>query len=98
MSDQDIHADILAALRDADRYHHCMHLYVGDDYVDFVLDTGISTLGEWIPGEGADMCLWREQDTHRIVGVRLPLRNRRLGISHLGPIRINSGFLREDGE
>jgi hypothetical protein len=30
--------------------------------------------GEWIKGEGADICLHRAQDDDRIVGATLPLR------------------------
>lgn len=64
------------------------------DAVTLLLDTGLSTYSESIPGEGADICLMRCQKTHKVVGCRLPLVNRRLGISYDGPIKINEGFLK----
>ena len=38
--------------------------------------------GDWIKGEGADICLYRELDTNHVVGVRLPLRHERLVVTH----------------
>lgn len=29
--------------------------------------------GEWIKGEGADICLYRDRETNRVVGCMLPL-------------------------
>ncbi|KKN09811.1 hypothetical protein LCGC14_1042840 [marine sediment metagenome] len=37
--------------------------------VDLVLDTKRATTSEWIKGEGADICLYRDRDTGKVVGV-----------------------------
>jgi hypothetical protein len=34
----------------------------------------VANYAEWIDGEGADICLYREQETKKVVGCRLPLR------------------------
>jgi hypothetical protein len=41
--------------------------------IKIVLDTSKSTYTEWIPGEGADIGLLRDQETKRLVGAYLPL-------------------------
>lgn len=64
--------------------------------VELLLDTSVSTYSQHIPGEGGDIALIRDQETDRVVGVHLPLRNRKLCVHHDGPIRINSGFLKSD--
>jgi hypothetical protein len=79
---------------EADIADTCMSLHVDTDggAVELILDTGIATYGEWIEGEGADICLHRCQDTHKIVGCRLPLKNARLAVFHAGELKINEGF------
>lgn len=40
--------------------------------IDVCLDTKANYYGEWIAGEGADICLYRDRDTKKIVGAHLP--------------------------
>lgn len=42
-------------------------------FVELLLDTDLSTIAEWIPGEGGDISLIRCRETNRVVGVHLPL-------------------------
>lgn len=75
-------------------YEPCMSLCVDQDSrsVELILDTSVSTYGEWINGEGADICLLRCRETNRVVGVRLPLLNENLAVFHRGPLVVNGGF------
>lgn len=75
-------------------YESCMSLSVSEEgkAVELLLDTNLSTYSEWLPGEGADIGLIRELGTDRVVGVRLPLLNRKLSVHHEGPLKINEGF------
>lgn len=41
--------------------------------IEVYLDNTKSSYSEWIKGEGADIGLLRDQETNRVVGVRLPL-------------------------
>lgn len=34
----------------------------------------VESHAEWIPGEGADICIYRAMDDNRVVGCRLALR------------------------
>ena len=83
-----------AMLSGSEEYRPSMALSVCDDgkAVELWLDTSLSTYSDWIKGEGADIGLMRCQETHRVVGVRLPLLRRNLCVQHEGPIRINTGF------
>ena len=76
----------------------CMSLYVCDDgqAVELILDTSLDYYSEHISGEGADIALYREMDTDRVVGCRLPLLNHRLAVGHIGPFRLNDGFKIDD--
>ena len=77
-----------------EEYESCMSLSVsedGDD-VELCLNTSVATYSEWIKGEGGDIGLLRSMDTHRVMGVRLPLYRNNLVVHHEGPIRINAGF------
>lgn len=43
--------------------------------IEVMLDPTVPNYSEWIPGEGGDMCLLRDQSApNRVVGVRLPLK------------------------
>lgn len=88
MDDLDQLTDLAAA------YEPCMSLYVDQDSrsVELILDTSVSTYGEWINGEGANICLLRCRETNRVVGVRLPLLHEKLAVFHRGPLRVNDGF------
>jgi len=43
--------------------------------IELLTDVSASTYSEWIPGEGADIGLIREQETNKVVGVRLPTKH-----------------------
>lgn len=45
------------------------------------LTTDGSDYSEWIKGEGGDVCLLRDMETHKVVGARLPLYARTLIVS-----------------
>lgn len=51
--------------------------------VDLVLDTKRATICEWIKGEGADICLYRDRDTGKVVGCHLPLYQKELRVSRI---------------
>ena len=81
----------------AESYESCMSLWVDEESksVELLLDRS-NVYGDWIPGEGSDICLLRDQETHKVKGVRLPLYNSKLSVSHKGPLRINEGFLKNE--
>lgn len=81
-------------IEEANEYMSCMSVSVSEHglSVELVLDTSISTHGEWIKEEGGDICLLRCSKTNRVVGCNLPLMNRRLSVHYDGPIVINDGF------
>ena len=39
--------------------------------VELVTNTDANVVAEWIPGEGADIALYRDRETGKVVGVRL---------------------------
>ena len=41
--------------------------------VELILDTTKDYYGDWIPGEGGDICLFRDRETKKVVGCHLPL-------------------------
>jgi hypothetical protein len=43
--------------------------------IDIMLDNTVSYYSEWIPGEGGDIVLYRDEKTKKVVGARLPLYN-----------------------
>lgn len=90
---------IASAAEHANEYETCMGLYVSEDgkSVELLLDTARDYWGEWIPGEGGDICLYRDRETNKVMGVHLPLYNERLCVHYRGPIRI-AGFRRSDSE
>lgn len=94
-------ADFLKeAIEESKKYETCMALTVHEegDAVELILDTGVSTYGQWIKGEGADICLYRCQETDRVIGCRLPLMKRNLSVFHEGPLKINEGFRKEESD
>ncbi len=91
---------LLEAEEKAKKNKTCMAIYVCQEShsVELLLDTGVSTYGDWIKGEGADICLIRCQETHKVYGVRLPLYNERLLVQYDGPIRVNAPFRKDEEE
>lgn len=53
----------------------CMSLYISDGgkSVELVLDTSKQSYLKWIDSEGGDIGLLLDRDTHRVIGVHLPL-------------------------
>jgi hypothetical protein len=41
--------------------------------LEIVIDTNAAPYSEHICGEGADICLYRDMDTDKVVGCRLPI-------------------------
>ena len=52
----------------------CVHS--SSQAIELLTDISVATYGEWIEGEGADICLLRDVDTKKVVGVRLPTKFR----------------------
>lgn len=50
-----------------------LHIDEKNNSVELILDTKISYYGEWIKGEGGDICLYRDQETKKVIGCYLPL-------------------------
>lgn len=80
-----------ATCAEAGKIPPCTSLRISDEgaAVDLRLDTKVAVYGEWIKGEGADICLYRNVETERVVGCHLPLMNRELRISSNGPVWLN---------
>lgn len=87
------------AAEEGEKYEKCMSLSVSEqgDSVELVLDTGSGQYyGDWIEGEGGDICLLRDCETNKVIGCHLPLYNKKLAVFYEGPIRINAGFRKSD--
>jgi hypothetical protein len=83
---------------DGVEYDPCMSLTISEDSnsVELNCDNSVTTYFEWIKGEGADIGLIRCMETKRVVGIHLPLMDRKLCVHHNGPLRINAGFAKSD--
>ena len=79
-------------------YQTCMALIIDEKSksVSLFLDTSRAVYLEWIEGEGGDIGLLRDAVTGKVVGIDLPLIDNKLSVRHEGPIRINSGFKKDD--
>jgi hypothetical protein len=51
--------------------------------VELFTDNKVSYYGEWIKGEGADICIYRERQTEKVIGVRLLLRYENLIVGRI---------------
>jgi len=80
------------------KYLPCMSVMVDEEAntVELLTEQGVQTYAEWIAGEGADICLHRDMETKKVVGVTLECRGNRLVVHHEGPMRINTGFKAEE--
>ena len=74
----------------------CMFVRVDEFGVDIILDTSITFNGEWIPGEGGDICLYRDRTNNNVVGAYLPLLQNRITVWTDMPLKINEGWSNED--
>ncbi len=59
-----------------------MALFISEEgqSVSLILDSSKAYYGEWIKGEGGDICLYRDRETKKVVGCHLPLYQRRLAV------------------
>jgi hypothetical protein len=94
------------------KYQTCMSLDVNEEggYVTLNLDSKYGTYLDPLEdegakqglsnsqSEGADIGLLRDMNTDKVVGIRLPLLNKRLSIWHKGELKVNAGFLKEEKE
>jgi hypothetical protein len=87
-------------VEESKKYKACAGLWIDkeNDRIELVLDTSAATYGEWIPGEGADICLLRCHKSRKVIGVNLPLYQTDFSIFHTDGVRvkINEGFLKEE--
>lgn len=83
--------DFADLIEESKKYKPCMSLSVDKESssVELMLDTTSNYIGEWIPDEGGDICLYRDRDTNKVVGVFLPLLNPLLVVNYDGPLKIN---------
>lgn len=61
----------------------CMAIYIDEENgtIDLVLDTSRPVYGEWIKGEGGDICLYRDRESKKVMGCHLPLYQTKLIIN-----------------
>lgn len=59
--------------------------------IDVHLDTKANYYGEWIAGEGADICLYRDQETKKVVGAHLPFYMDTLAVDVEDGIKLIAG-------
>ena len=94
----DLDKKLSKMLEEAKKYKTCMSLNVTEHAVELLLDTSVPIYSEWIKGEGADIALFKSQETGKVMGCRLPIYDNKLSVFHQGPIKINNGFLKEEEE
>lgn len=82
----DASKEILAACEQAAKVPAMMTFDVDfrSSAVELILDTKANYYGEWIKGEGGDICLYRDQETKKVVGCYLPLYQKKLLVSYRG--------------
>jgi len=51
--------------------------------VELMLDTERSYYGEWIRGEGGDICLYRDRETDKVIGCCLPMYQKELRVTRI---------------
>lgn len=59
--------------------------------IEILLDRSSDYYSERIKGEGLDISLYRDMETHRVVGARLPLTHERLTVSRIRKPAAGSG-------
>jgi hypothetical protein len=93
-----------AFVEESKKYKACAGIWIDkeNDRIELLLDTTAPALtyGEWIPGEGADICLLRCHKSRKVIGVNLPLYQTDFSIFHTDGIRvkINEGYLKDEKE
>jgi hypothetical protein len=86
VSEAELTKKLKAAFERAKAVPSCTSILIDkdSDTLDIVLDTKASIVGEWMPGEGADICLYRDRETGRVVGCHLPLYHKKVKVSRIG--------------
>lgn len=51
--------------------------------VELLLDNKANYYGEWIKGEGGDICLYRDSETDKVIGCCLPLYHKNLIVGRI---------------
>ena len=76
---------LLEGCEEAAKVPPCASLLINEPggSIELLIDTKADYYSEWIKGEGADICLYRERDTEKVVGVHLPLRHAKLMIGRI---------------
>jgi hypothetical protein len=76
----------------------CIWIDKENSRIELLLDHTALTYSEWIPGEGADICLVRCHKSNKVIGVNLPLYQTDFSVFHSDGIRvkINEGFLKDE--
>jgi hypothetical protein len=89
-----------AFVEESKKYKACACLWIDEenDRIELLLDSSAATYSQWIPGEGADICLLRCDKSRKVIGVNLPLYQTDFSVFHTDRIRvkINEGFLKEE--
>lgn len=98
---QRIDDDFLKHLEEqSKKYRPCASLWIDkeSDRLELILDTSKSTYSEHIKGEGADISLYRDNETNKVIGVSLPLYQTDFSIFHTDGIdvKLNEGFLKNE--
>ena len=89
MSDQDRQSLAEFLAENLDRVKEappCTSIWICDDgkAIQIHLDTKADEIAEHIPGEGGDICLFRNRKTGKVTGCRLPLYQDRVTIGRAG--------------
>lgn len=58
-----------------------LQVSVEDKALEVFVDPGRCSYAEWITGERADVAIYRDQDTGKLIGVRLPVEYKRAVIT-----------------
>jgi hypothetical protein len=83
MNTKDLEADIAKALARIERLPKPIASvsYSKDgNALEVTLTNETSCYGDWIKGEGGDICLYRDQATNKVVGAHLPFYAKTLNI------------------
>ena len=75
-----------------------LHIDEKSNSVELILNTKVSYYGEWISGEGGDICLYRDQETKKVIGCYLPLYINKLYVSYVDVDGEHKTLLDPNGE
>jgi hypothetical protein len=90
--------DFLAEL--SKNYQSCPSIYIDkeSESLEILLDPSANYYSDWIKGEGADISLYRDRETNKVIGARLPFYDTKLSIYYRDGIivKLNEGFKNEE--